>query len=163
MRAFLQRSEVRLSTIHRVAQALLGGSALILLMPLFLRDAFPKMMTILISLYDSHQSVVSTVALGIAAALVILLPVPAIYLLVGDLLAFYFTSNSFGAHPDGPDDSKRVMFNPRPVGAAQQQRQWLARSIRYAHPRCVGGPGRRGYGRRQRTRSPSLPASRPQP
>jgi len=113
MRAFLQRSEVRLSTIHRVAQALLGGSALILLMPLFLRDAFPKMMTILISLYDSHQSVVSTVALGIAAALVILLPVPAIYLLVGDLLAFYFTSNTFGAHPDGPDDSKRVMFNPR--------------------------------------------------
>ena len=46
MRAFLQRSEVRLSTIHRVAQALLGGSALILLLPLFLRDAFPKMMTV---------------------------------------------------------------------------------------------------------------------
>ena len=68
MRAFLQRSEVRLSTIHRVAQALLGGSALILLMPLFLRDAFPKMMTILMSLYDSHQSVVATVALGAFAA-----------------------------------------------------------------------------------------------
>ncbi len=113
MRAFLQRCEVRLSTIHRVAQALLGGSALILLLPLFLRDAFPKMMTILIALYDSHQNVVPTVALGIAATLVILLPVPAIYLLVGDLLAFYFTSNTFGAHPDGPKDPKRVIFNPR--------------------------------------------------
>ena len=56
MRAFLQRSEVRLSTIHRVAQALLGGSALILLLPLFLRDAFPKMMTVLISAYDAGQN-----------------------------------------------------------------------------------------------------------
>ena len=49
MRAFLQRSEVRLSTLHRVAQALLGGSALVLLLPLFLRDGFPKMMTVMIA------------------------------------------------------------------------------------------------------------------
>jgi hypothetical protein len=37
MRAFLARCEVRLSTVHRVAQALLGGSALVLLLPLFIR------------------------------------------------------------------------------------------------------------------------------
>ena len=113
MRAFLQRSEVRLSTVHRVAQALLGGSALILLLPLFLRDAFPKMMTILIASYDSHQNWVPTLAIGIAATLVILLPVPAVYLLVGDLLGFYFTSNTFGAHPAGSDGPRRVVFNPR--------------------------------------------------
>ena len=113
MRAFLQRSEVRLSTIHRVAQALLGGSALILLLPLFLRDAFPKMMTVLIASYDAQQNWVPTVSLGIAATLVILLPVPTVYLLVGDLLAFYFTSNTFGAHPSGADSPKRMVFNPR--------------------------------------------------
>lgn len=113
MRAFLQRSEVRLSTIHRVAQALLGGSALILLLPLFLRDAFPKMMTVLISAYDAGQNVVAVGAIGLAATLVILLPVPAIYLLVGDLLGFYFTSNTFGAHPTGADVPPRVIFNPR--------------------------------------------------
>lgn len=113
MRAFLQRSEVRLSTIHRVAQALLGGSALILLLPLFLRDAFPKMMTVLISAYDAGQSTVAVAAIGLAATLVILLPVPAIYLLVGDLLGFYFTSNTFGAHPTGPHAPHRVIFNPR--------------------------------------------------
>lgn len=104
MRAFLQRSEVRLSTIHRVAQGLLGGSALVLLLPLFLRDAFPKMMTVLLALYDAGQGRVPIVALGIAVALVILLPVPAIFLLVGDLLAFYFTSNTFGSHRTGRDD-----------------------------------------------------------
>lgn len=64
MRAFLQRSEVRLSTIHRVAQALLGGSALILLLPLFLRDAFPKMMTVIISAYDANQPLLPTIAIG---------------------------------------------------------------------------------------------------
>lgn len=113
MRSFLQRSEVRLSTVHRVAQALLGGSALILLLPLFLRDAFPKMMTVLIASYDANQSWIPIVAIGVAATLVILLPVPAIFLLIGDLLGFYFTSNTFGAHPTGPDAPRRVIFNPR--------------------------------------------------
>lgn len=113
MRAFLQRSEVRLSTIHRVAQALLGGSALILLLPLFLRDAFPKMMTLIIARYDADQSWLPTAGVGLAAALVILLPIPAIFLLVGDLLGFYFTSNTFGAHPTGPHAAHRVIFNPR--------------------------------------------------
>ncbi len=56
MRAFLQRSEVRLSTVHRVGQALLGGSALVLLLPLFLRDGFPKLTTLLIAAHDAGQS-----------------------------------------------------------------------------------------------------------
>ncbi len=113
MRAFLQRSEVRLSTIHRVAQALLGGSALVLLLPLFLRDAFPRMMTVLFAAYDGGQHWLPIGAIGLAATLVILLPIPTIYLLVGDLLGFYFTSNTFGAHPSGAGPSRRVVFNPR--------------------------------------------------
>ncbi|MGE0880738.1 MAG: hypothetical protein AB7L13_13750 [Acidimicrobiia bacterium] len=112
MRAFLQRCEVRLSTIHRVGQALLGGSALILLLPLFLRDAFPKMMTMFIACYDAGQSMVLVGALAIAAALVILLPIPAIFLLIGDLLGFYFTSNTFGASPS-QSGTRRTVFNPR--------------------------------------------------
>ncbi len=112
MRAYLQRAEVRLSTIHRVGQALLGGSALVLLLPLFLRDAFPNMMTMLISGYDANQNVVPFAALGVASTLVILLPVPVIFVLVGDLLAFYFTSNTFGAHPTA-DGEPRGVFNPR--------------------------------------------------
>lgn len=114
MRAFLQRCEVRLSTIHRVAQALLGGSALVLLLPLFLRDAFPKLMTVLISAYDAGQSWLFIITIGLSATLVILLPLPAIFLLVGDLLGFYFTSNTFGARPTRHDGTEReVVFNPR--------------------------------------------------
>jgi len=113
MRGFLQRSEVRLSTIHRVGQALLGGSALILLLPLFIRDAFPKMTTLLVSSYDAGQDWVVIVGIAVASALCVLLPVTAIYLLVGDLLGFYFTSNVFGAPGAGHDAPNRTVFSPR--------------------------------------------------
>jgi|GEM_PF-1996157 len=113
MRAFLQRSEVRLSTVHRVAQALLGGSALILLLPLFIRDGFPRMATLLISSYDADQSWAVIIGIAVAAVLSVALPVAAIYLLVSDLLGFYFTSNTFGAPGAGLDGPDRTVFNPR--------------------------------------------------
>ena len=112
MRAFLQRSEVRLSTIHRVAQALLGGSALVLLLPLFIRDGFPKLTSLLVACYDSRQSWIATSGIAVAALLSIVLPVAAIFLLVGDLLGFYFTSNTFGAL--GAEHGRTLpRFNPR--------------------------------------------------
>lgn len=113
MRAFLQRSEVRLSTVHRVAQALLGGSALVLLLPLFIRDGFPRMTSLLVSSYDAGQHWLVVVGIAVAAVLSIALPVAAIYLLVSDLLGFYFTSNTFGAPGAGPDRPGRPVFNPR--------------------------------------------------
>ena len=111
MRGFLQRCEVRLSTIHRVGQALLGGSALVLLLPLFVRDGFPKMTTLLISSYDADQSWIVICGIGAAAAVSVVLPVVAIYLLVGDLLGFYFTSNTFGASGAG-DRASRLRQTP---------------------------------------------------
>ncbi|SFN34851.1 hypothetical protein SAMN05660284_01281 [Formivibrio citricus] len=117
MRTFLQRCEVRLSTIHRVAQALLGGSALVLLLPLFIRDGFPKMATLLISSYDANQHWLVIGGIAVAAALSVILPVVAVYLLVGDLLGFYFTSNTFGApergHAYDTHAHGRPIFNPR--------------------------------------------------
>lgn len=111
MRAFLQRCEVRLSTLHRVGQALLGGSALILLLPLFLRDVVPRMMTMLLALYDGGQPWLPIVAMTLASGMVILLPIPSIFLLIGDLLGFYFTSNTFGSQSG--DAPGRPIFNPR--------------------------------------------------
>lgn len=111
MRAFLQRAEVRLSTIHRVGQALLGGSALVLLLPLFLRDGFPKVAAVLVAGHDANQHWLVLAGTGIAAGVSMAVPVLAIFLLVSDLLGFYFTSNTFGA-PGGDGDS-RTVFNPR--------------------------------------------------
>ena len=39
MRAFLQRCDVRLSTMHRVATALLSGAGILVLLPAVERDA----------------------------------------------------------------------------------------------------------------------------
>ena len=39
VRAYLQRSEVRLSTMHRVASALLSGAGLMVLLPAVERDS----------------------------------------------------------------------------------------------------------------------------
>lgn len=113
MRAYLQRSEVRLSTLHRVAQAMLGGSALVLLLPLFIRDGFPRLTTLVISSYDAGQYMVVTVGIAIAALLSVVLPVIAIYLLVGDLLSFYFSSNTFGSAKTTTSAHDRTRFNPR--------------------------------------------------
>jgi hypothetical protein len=112
MRAFLQRSEVRLSTVHRVGQALLGGSALVLLLPLFIRDGFPRMTSLLVSSFEAGQWVL-VIGIGLAATLSVVLPVVAIFLLVSDLLGFYFTSNTFGAPGAGPGAPSRPMFSPR--------------------------------------------------
>lgn len=113
MRSFLQRAEVRLSTVHRVAQALLGGSALILLLPLFVRDAFPKMTTLLVAAFDGDQHPLVIAGTATAVTVSIALPVVAIYLLVGDLLGFYFTSNTFGAAGAGAHAPRRTVFHPR--------------------------------------------------
>ena len=107
MRAFLQRSEVRLSTIHRVAQALLGGSALVLLLPLFIRDGFPKLTSLLVACYDSRQSWIATSGIAVAALLSIVLPVAAIFLLVGDR-----------AHRGPPD---RLHFAISPTGGLDRK------------------------------------------
>ncbi|MFN8052324.1 MAG: hypothetical protein U0Q22_12840 [Acidimicrobiales bacterium] len=113
MRGFLQRAEVRLSTVHRVGQALLGGSALVLLLPLFIRDGFPKLTTLLLASYDARQNWVVIAGIAFAALISVALPVSAIYLLVGDLLGFYFTSNTFGAPGAGDGGDRRTVFNPR--------------------------------------------------
>lgn len=48
-RAFLQRGEVRLSTMHRVASAFLGGAGLLFLFPLFTRDFFKEIVFFIIN------------------------------------------------------------------------------------------------------------------
>ncbi len=48
MRAYLGRAEVRLSTLHRIATAFIGGAGLLLLIPVFIKDAIDSIMQILL-------------------------------------------------------------------------------------------------------------------
>jgi hypothetical protein len=89
IRAFLQRSEVRLSTMHRVASALLSGAGLMVLLPAVERDA---VIDVLRSLLTGDVEV-TKLLLTLAVGLMLLLPFTALSMVLRDLIHFYFHSN----------------------------------------------------------------------
>ncbi|MGC4866453.1 hypothetical protein ACLQ3B_13590 [Micromonospora sp. DT53] len=103
-RAYLQRGETRLSTLHRVAGAFLGGAGLLTLLPVLFRDTFSQVFSGLILLpYPSFPAPGSLqrwlVMVPVTLSLVI--PLWALYVLLRDLVRFYFTSHHFGAQSGG--------------------------------------------------------------
>ena len=89
MRAFLQRSEVRLSTMHRVATALLSGAGILVLLPALERDSVVQVLrTLLIGPISWTRGLLSV---GVAVS--VLLALTAFWLLVLELTRFYFHSN----------------------------------------------------------------------
>jgi hypothetical protein len=89
MRAFLQRCEVRLSTMHRVATALLSGAGILVLLPALERDSVVATLRALLvgPVSWSRGLLAAAVALSIVLALTV------VWLLVEELTRFYFHSN----------------------------------------------------------------------
>jgi hypothetical protein len=103
-RAYLQRGETRLSTLHRVAGAFLGGAGLLTLLPVLFRDTFSQLFSGLLFMpYPSLPSPNSAQRWLLIApvAVSLVLPMWALYVLLRDLVRFYFTSHHFGAHQGG--------------------------------------------------------------
>ncbi len=132
MRSYLQRAEVRLSTLHRIATAFISGAGLLILLPVF----FKEEVTVLIRLFLEHMPDFSSrlegPAQGVAAAILYIcllyllvlslaIPLYSMYLMLKDLVHFYFTIYTPG-FPEGlitpsfalsgigfsPDESERV-------------------------------------------------------
>jgi hypothetical protein len=115
MRGYLQRSEVRLSTMHRVATGFLSGAGLLFLLPVFLKDG---VLVVMRSIMDYIPAIGSSAGMNTNIAIVItylcliypfiislLIPAGALLLVLKDIVTFYFV-----AHPPGfPDE----LFNPR--------------------------------------------------
>jgi hypothetical protein len=115
LRAYLARAEVRLSTMHRVAVGFISGAGLLLLLPIFFKDAT---LSIVRALLNYTPTLPPTAGTGGVVLLVILylflmfpfllsmsIPVIALILLIKDIVRFYFTGHA----PGFPDD----FFNPR--------------------------------------------------
>jgi hypothetical protein len=102
MRAFLQRCEVRLSTVHRVATALLSGAGLMVLLPAIARDSIVSVIQALVS----GDLDLAHVCLLAAMVALLALPFAALWLVLRDLTLFYFHAQHV-AH-DGHD-----VFTPR--------------------------------------------------
>jgi hypothetical protein len=95
MRAFLQRGEVRLSTMHRVVTALLSGAGILVLLPAVERDSVVLVLrTLLVGPISWSRGLLATgVVLSIALALAV------VWLLVLELTRFYFHSNHIRRSP----------------------------------------------------------------
>lgn len=101
MRSYLQRAEVRLSTLHRVAVTFISGAGLLLLFPTF----FKEEITELIRIFLDHSVVIYTrfgsdqvplltllyVMIAFPFVLSLSIPIYALYLLLKDIVHFYFT------------------------------------------------------------------------
>ena len=89
IRAFLQRCEVRLSTMHRVASALLSGAGLMVLLPAVERDSVVSVVRTLLNgpVDGVHLLLVVAVAASLA------LPFTALWLVLRELTQFYFHAN----------------------------------------------------------------------
>ncbi len=132
MRAYLQRCEVRTSTLHRIATAFVGGAGLMLLIPIFFKDVIDTLIEVL--LQNAHNqfpelgSTPGIILTGLMFAFIaypltlsLVIPVYAIYLLLKDIIHFYFTIYMPGFHHDlvnptfalpgitfAPDESPRI-------------------------------------------------------
>lgn len=111
MRGFLQRSEVRLSSMHRVAVGFLSGAGLLFLLPVFLKDGVLAIVRAILDYPvvgltgDTGWQVVVYICLLYPFVLSLSIPAVALLLLVEDIVRFYFVSHA----PDYPQE----LFSPR--------------------------------------------------
>jgi hypothetical protein len=110
MRAFLQRAEVRLSTMHRIAGVFLNGAGLLALLPFLFGAPLGAMLGTFAGnaseVRNSPAYLVGVFCGLVACAIVFGVPLYALYLLIKDLVNFYFTPNIYGF-------GKEDYFHPR--------------------------------------------------
>lgn len=101
MRAYLQRCEVRLSTLHRIATAFISGAGLLLLIPVFFKDALDKLIIIMLAQVSNQFESLGTMGWVLTGVMFLCLiyplllsltiPLYGVYLLLKDIIHFYFT------------------------------------------------------------------------
>lgn len=140
MRSYLQRCEVRLSTMHRVAVGFLSGAGLLFLFPVFLKDGVLEIIRAMLDyspatlasahVWGSIGTLIIYVCLLYSFVLSLGIPALALLLLLKDIVRFYFVG-----HPPGfPEE----LFNPRfaltGVGfSPDESEQVKARVLRYEY------------------------------
>lgn len=97
-RAFLQRGETRLSTLHRVAGSFISGAGLLTLLPVLINNVFSGMLASLVFRQTSGIPEPASLQRWLVLVPVLAsmgLPLAALYLLIRDLTQFYYTPRPF--------------------------------------------------------------------
>ncbi len=102
MRVYLQRAEVRLSTMHRVAGIFLNGAGLLILFPLLFKDVVQNIMIILATKTTFTMASAYYVFLVVPFVISLAVPLRSLYLLLKDLVDFYFAGNFPGYNSPTP-------------------------------------------------------------
>lgn len=118
MRGYLQRCEVRLSTLHRIGVSFISGAGLLLLIPVYFKDAIDTIISILLA-QDLNQfqdldgpiigislTILLFVTLLYPLFLSLAIPLYGMYLLLKDIVHFYFTVYT----PDFPNTLSNPTF-----------------------------------------------------
>jgi hypothetical protein len=111
MRAYLQRTEVRISTLHRIISSFLGGAGLLLLVPVFFKDVVDSIIQVLldqaVNQYPGLGEVGGSLLTGLLflfllypLVLSLVVPLYGVYLLLKDIIHFYFTIYTPDLAPD---------------------------------------------------------------
>ncbi len=164
MRAYLQRTEVRLSTLHRIAVAFIGGAGLLLLFPIFFKDEFAALLRLFIAfvvdqlpLLTGDTQLLGGLMLGALLYPFILstmIPLYALYIVLKDVIHFYYTIYAPGfpgslftpsfalsgitfSPDEGPEVKKRIwryQYNPHFVNfmipfSAEKREQYFDETI----------------------------------
>jgi hypothetical protein len=106
LRAYLQRGETRLSTLHRVAGSFLSGAGLLTLLPVLLTTTFSSLFSSVVFLEFPELPDAGSAQRWFAlfpVLVALLLPLIALATLIRDLVRFYFTAHHF-------DDWKRAAY-----------------------------------------------------
>lgn len=111
VRAFIQRAEVRLSTMHRVSGAFVSGAGLVVLLPFLLGNSITTIIELVVSSLSQATDALHLAAMAwvVPVIIAILLPLYSIYLLLRDLVIFFFI-------PHG--EEQELTFLPRYAIAA---------------------------------------------
>ncbi len=100
MRAYLQRTEVRLSTLHRIAVAFIGGAGLLLLLPTFFKEEVTVLIRIILQSLLADAATILDNPLprlllygSVLYPFILSLSIPlyALYTLLKDVVHFYYT------------------------------------------------------------------------
>lgn len=106
MRAYLARGEVRFSTMHRIGIGFINGAGLLLLLPIFFKDVIVLIIGVFLDSAVNYFPDSGSTGLALSVFIFITLlypfllsvtiPIYAVYLLLKDILHFYFTVFSPG-------------------------------------------------------------------
>lgn len=95
LRQYLQRTEVRLSTMHRIAGVFLNGAGLLVLIPILYGTSSSNIIAYGLKYDGGSDSGAALTGTMVGLSILVSIPLVSIYLLLRELVLFYFAPSHF--------------------------------------------------------------------